>query len=130
MASRITVASRKTATARAKPSIFINTNPPSMKAAEHRDHHRRGARDHGTRARDALHDRLVVAPAEAPLLAHAGHEEDLVVHAQAEHRAEHEGGNDGKDPVDRPLQAEEPHPVAVLEDEHQGAERGAPPRGG
>ena len=58
----------------------------------------------------------------APRFGHAGDEDDLVVHREAEDDAEHEHGNDRKDAPRRSIQAEPPRAPSFLEDEDECAE--------
>ena len=58
-------------------------------------------------------------------LLHAGEQEHLVVHRQAEDDGEHEHGDDGPDRLRGALEAEHAGAVAVLEHEHREPERRA-----
>ena len=81
--------------------------------------------DEPARADEALGERLAVAAPGPPGLGHAGDEEHLVVHAQAEHDGEGQDRHRREDPARRPGEPEPGRAVALLEHEHQRAEGGA-----
>ena len=91
---------------------------------EDADHDRRGRRDHPAGRGEAVDDRLRRVLALLPLLVDARHQEDLVVHREAEDDREHhhrEERLDRRGPVEAD-QAAEPTP---LEDRDDDAERRA-----
>ena len=98
--------------------------PAERERGEDADHDRGGRRDHPAGRGEAVDDRLGGVLALLPLLVDARHQEDLVVHREAEddredhHRQERLDRRRGVEPD----QAPEPTP---LEDRDDDAERGA-----
>src|SRR5947208_8411504 len=108
----------------ARAPEFASPGSPQRERREHDDHHGRGAGDDGTGLREALHDRRALVQPGAPGLRHASHQEDLVVHAEPEHGAEDQRGDDGEHGVERRLEAKERRTDTVLEHEHDRPEAG------
>ena len=123
MSTRTSVASSATASASATPERLDEDHARQAEGAEDRDHDRGRAGDQSAGALEPLGHRPGVVAGAQVLLAHARQHQHLVVHRQAEHGAEqqHRHGD-----VERlRLEVEQPRQVPVLEDPHQGAERGA-----
>src|SRR6059058_2608261 len=105
-----------------EPQNLHHQELPQRERREHDDHHGRGAGDDGTGLREALHDRRALVQPGPPGLRHASHQEDLVVHAEPEHGAEDQRGDDGEHGVERRLEAKERRTDTVLEHEHDRPE--------
>ena len=88
---------------------------------EHRAHDQRGGDDHAADAGDAVGERAAHRLAPHVLLAHPAHQEDLVVHREAEQDGERDRRHER---LDRPgpVEPEDAHAVPELDDADEHAE--------
>ena len=122
MTMRTAIASTRTATERAKPSILIGRKSPSVNPAKTTIMIAAAlVMTVAVRARPSAIARRL-AEAAAPRLGHARDEDDFVVHRQAEDDAEDEHRDDREDASRRPGEADQLRAVALLEDEDEGPE--------
>ena len=121
---RTIVASTKIATASPSPNSCSPTMLPARKPGERGAHDDRRRGDDPARPLEPVRDRRLVVVALVPRLAHAGDQEHLVVHREAEEHREEEDRDPALDLVEL-VEAEQALPDAEAEedDEHPVARR-------